>query len=41
MSHEISDTDKVFTVGEKAWHGLDRNTQGPRLTAAQAREFLA
>ena len=40
MSHEITDTDKVFTVGEAAWHGLDTNIKGDRLTAAQAREFL-
>ena len=40
MSHDITETDKVFTVGETAWHGLDINHQGPRLTAEQAREFL-
>ena len=40
MSHEIENTDRVFTVGEKAWHGLDDNRQGPRLTADEARQYL-
>ncbi len=40
MSHGIEETDKVFTVGEQAWHGLDHNRKGPRLTAEQAREYL-
>jgi phage/plasmid-like protein (TIGR03299 family) len=40
MSHEISATDQVFTVGEAAWHGLDHNRQGPRLTAEEAKAYL-
>ena len=40
MSHEITATDKVFTVGEAAWHGLDTNRQGPRLTAEEAKAYL-
>ncbi len=40
MSHEITDTDKVFTVGEQAWHGLDDNRKGPRLTAEEAKAYL-
>ncbi len=40
MSHEITETDKVFTVGERAWHGLDINHQGSRLTADEAKAFL-
>ncbi len=40
MSHEITEADKVFTVGERAWHGLDINRQGPRLTANEAKTYL-
>src|SRR5512143_2061461 len=40
MSHEITATDTVFTVGEQAWHGLDDNRKGPRLTAEEAKAYL-
>jgi hypothetical protein len=40
MSHEITSADKVFTVGEQAWHGLDDNRKGPRLTAEEAKTYL-
>jgi phage/plasmid-like protein (TIGR03299 family) len=30
----------MFTVGEKAWHNLDVNMQGPRLTAEEAQAYL-
>jgi phage/plasmid-like protein (TIGR03299 family) len=40
MSHEITATDKVFTVGEQAWHGLDDNRKGQRLTAEEAKAYL-
>ena len=41
MSHGLTDTDKVFTVGDSAWHGLDTNFKGrARLTTDEARTFL-
>jgi phage/plasmid-like protein (TIGR03299 family) len=39
--HGITDTDQTFTVGEQAWHNLDKNVKGrARLTADEARTFL-
>ncbi len=40
MSHGLTETDQVFTVGQNAWHNLDVNVKGPRLTADEARAFL-